>query len=155
MSLLSLGRPAITKLEPFPWGLRSQQQNCIQQLSEQILAKHERIGGSTCAFTCPSIRDREGTDVKGWGVLLKGRNVLISPVPVKIAQAFRHLLVYGSFLLLCVSCLSAVECDIQRAGGTIRMLQVLTLVAILSSTQLCSSPKGSLWTGALCLQGYT
>lgn len=34
------------------------------------------------------------------------------------------------------------ECDVQRAGGIIGMLQVLTLVAILSSTQLCSPPKG-------------
>lgn len=51
-----------------------------------------------------------------------------------------------------VSCLSAVECDIQHAGS-IGILQVLTLVAILSFTHLAGPPEGSLWTGGIMPAG--
>lgn len=76
MSLLSLGR---YQTGAFPLGTEEPATELHSAVSEQILAKNGGIGGSTCTLTSPPIRDREGTDRKGWGVLLKGRNVLISP----------------------------------------------------------------------------
>lgn len=45
-----------------------------------------------------------------------------------------------------VTCNSAVECVIQHAGG-IRKSEMLTLAAILRSTQLASQLESSFWTG--------